>query len=117
MIEDDELLEKYNTVWDKASLGIRKEFDRELFYNKIFLKTKIKFHGDKITNFYDKKNPEADSNYTCLAIISLDSVLNKDGNYYSQVFWKECKYIGKRITRHVNDDLSDFSYCGESGEK
>ena len=33
------------------------------------------------------------SNHTCLAVISFDSVLKKDGNYYPQVFLKACKYI------------------------
>ena len=46
-----------------------------------------------------------DSNYTCLAVISLDSALKKDDNYYPQVFLKECEYIEKR---HINDNLSDF---------
>ena len=35
------LLETYNTIWDKASADIRKEFDSEPVYNKRFLKTKI----------------------------------------------------------------------------
>ena len=42
----------------------------------------MKSHGDKVTNFDDKKNPKVDSSYTCSAVISLDSVLKKDGNYY-----------------------------------
>ena len=29
LIEDDKLLEKYNTVWDKVSSDIKKEFDGE----------------------------------------------------------------------------------------
>ena len=41
-----------------------------------------------------KKIPKVDSNHTCLAVISLDSVLKKD-DYYLQVFLKECKYIEK----------------------
>ena len=53
LIEDDELLEKYDTIWDKVSADIKKEFDSEPIYNKIFLKTKIKFHGNEVTNFYD----------------------------------------------------------------
>ena len=56
LIEDDELLEKYNTIWDKVSADIRKEFDSEPVYNKNYLKTKIKSHGDEVTDFYDKKN-------------------------------------------------------------
>ena len=30
------------------------------------------------------------SNHTCLSVISLDSTINKDGNYYPQVLLKEC---------------------------
>ena len=42
LIEGDELLEKYNTIWDKVSADIKKEFDSEPVYNKNYLKTKIK---------------------------------------------------------------------------
>ena len=60
------------------------------------MKAKIKSHGDKVTDFYNKKIPKADSNRTCLAVISLDSVLNKrEKNYYPQMFLKEFKYIEK----------------------
>ena len=34
LIEDDDLLEKYNTIWDKASADIKKEFDSEPVCNK-----------------------------------------------------------------------------------
>ena len=50
----------------------------------------------------------AKSNHTCLSVISLDSALKKDENYYTQVFLKVCKYIEKKAIRHVNDNLSDF---------
>ena len=58
-----------------------------------FLKSQVKFHGDEVTEFYDKEIPQVDSNHTCLAVISLDSTLKKDENYDPQVFLKECKYI------------------------
>ena len=29
LIEDNDLLEKYNTIWDKASADIKKDFDSE----------------------------------------------------------------------------------------
>ena len=51
LIEDDDLLEKYNIIWDKVSADIKKEFDSELVYNKKVLKTKIKPHGDEVTDF------------------------------------------------------------------
>ena len=55
LTEDDDSLEKYNTIWDKVSADIKKEFDSEPAYNKEYLKTKMKSHGDEVTDFYDKK--------------------------------------------------------------
>ena len=78
LIEDDDLLEKYSTFWDKVSSDIKKELDREHVYNKIFLKTKIRSHGDEVEDFCDEKIPKVNSNHTCLAVISLDSALKKD---------------------------------------
>ena len=83
-IEDD-LLEKYNTIWDKTSAGSRKEFDSEPVYNKNYLKTKIKSHGDKVTDFYNKTIPKLDFNHPCLAVITLDSALKKNVNDYLRV--------------------------------
>ena len=74
-IKDDDLLEKYNTIWDKVSADIKKQFDNEPAYNKIFLKIKMKSNGDEVKDFYDKKISKIDSNHTCLAVISLDSSL------------------------------------------
>ena len=41
LIEDDDLLENYNAIWNKFSGYIKKEFDIKPVYNKNFLKTKI----------------------------------------------------------------------------
>ena len=57
------------------------------------------------------------SNHTCLAVISLDSALKKDETYYPQVFLKECKYIQKKVIRHSNDNLCDFSSSDESDKE
>ena len=51
LIEDDEFLEKYNTIWVKVSAVTKKEFDSEPVYNKNYFKTKIKSHGNEVTNF------------------------------------------------------------------
>ena len=81
------------------------------------MKTKIKSHGNQVTDFYNKKIPKVDSNYTCLAKISFDYALKKDEDYYRQVFLKECKYIERKVIRHINDNLSDFSSDDESEEE
>ena len=50
-----------------------------------------------------KKNPKFDSNHTCLAVINLDFALKKNNNYYPQVVLKKCKYIEKKVVRHICD--------------
>ena len=90
LIENGDLLEKYNTILDKVSADIKK-FDSEPVYSKNFLKIKIKSDGDEVTHLFDKETPKVDSNHTCLAVISLDFV-NKDGIYYLHVF--------KRVQMH-----------------
>ena len=52
LIDDDDLLEKYNTILDKVSGDIKKEFDSNPAYNKHYLKTKIKYQGDEVPDFY-----------------------------------------------------------------
>ena len=81
MIEDTDLLEKCNTIWDKVSADIKKEFDSEPVYDKNYLKTNTKFHGNEVTDFYDKIIPKLDSNHICLAVISFDSALKKNDTY------------------------------------
>ena len=45
------------------------------------------------------------SNHTYLAVINLDSALEKSKNYYPQVFLKECFYIEKKVIGHINDNF------------
>ena len=61
------------------------------------MKTKIKSHGDEVTNFHDKKILKVDSNRNCSAVIILDSALQNDENYCPQMFLKKCKYIEKKV--------------------
>ena len=81
---------------------------KSLFSNKIFLKTKIKFYYE-VADFCDKENPRVASNHTCLAIIRLDSGLNKYGNYCPQVSFRECKYNKKKVIRQIMDGLESYS--------
>ena len=84
------------TTYLKNIILFTADINSESVYNKNYLKTKIKSHGDEVTDFYDKKTPKLDSSHTCLAAINLDSALKKDDNHYPQVFLKECKYIEKK---------------------
>ena len=80
------------------------------------MKTKVISHGYEVTYFWDKNIPKLDSNHTCLAVISLDSALKKNDFCYPQVFLKKCKYIEKKVIRHINENLSDFSSSSSSDD-
>lgn len=54
----------FDTIWDKVSADIKKEFDSAPIYNKMFWKTKIKSYrdflqitGTEATDFHFKKIP------------------------------------------------------------
>ena len=81
------------------------------------MKTKIKSHGDEVTDFCHKKVREVDSSHTCLVIISLESAPEKDDSYYPQVFLRECKYIKKKVVRHIHDNLGDFSSSSDESDE
>ena len=72
----------------------------------------------KLWNFTIIKFLIPHSSHTCLAVISLDSALKKDKSCYSQVFLNECKYIKKKVVRHISNDLeSSYNDSDDSGEE
>ena len=70
LIENDDLLEKQNTIWNKFSADMKKDFDSEPVYTKKILKTRIKSHGDEVTDFYDKEILKVDFNHTLMKLLS-----------------------------------------------
>ena len=59
LINDDELLKKFNEIWEKVKNSIKKEFGSGPVYNEKYLKTKIKSYNGKInTNFHNNKIPK-----------------------------------------------------------
>ena len=56
MIEDDDLLEKYNTIWEKVSSDIKKEFDSEPVCNNFFSKPKQNLMVIKLKTFMVKNS-------------------------------------------------------------
>ena len=54
--KDDELLEKYNKIWEKVKTTIKTEFDSEPGYNEKHLIAKIKPYDGKINTNFHKNN-------------------------------------------------------------
>ena len=87
LIKGDNLLNKCYTIYDKITADVTIELNSKPVYNRFFSKTK--FYGDEATESYDKNFPKLESSYACLAVISLDSILMRDGKYHLQAFLKE----------------------------
>ena len=46
----------------------------------------------------------------------MDSALKKDENCYLQVFLKECKYIEKKVIRHIRH-IADLESSSDDSDK
>ena len=123
LIKDDELLEKYNEIWEKVKNSIRKEFDSEPVYNEKYLKAKIKSYNGKInTNSHNNKITKEGSQFICLSVILIDSVFRAGENYYPQLLLEECKYVvkEKKMPECITHDIeisSDHSDREDSDEE
>ena len=76
LIKNDEVCEKYEEIWDviKNKLGIK--FHSEPIYEKKYLKAKVReFEGEIRTNFLGNGTPKENMYYTCIACITIDSVM------------------------------------------
>ena len=107
LIKDDELLEKYNEIWEKVKNSPKKEFDSEPVYNEKDSKAKIESYNGKInTNFHNSNIPTEGSQGICLSVDLIDSVFRKGSNYYPEVFL-ECEYTvkEKKIPKYIIDDI------------
>ena len=77
LIKDDEVWEKYYKIWDaiKNKLGVK--FHSEPAYK--YLKAKVReFNAVIKINFFGNDMPNENMHYTCIACITIDSVMRID---------------------------------------
>ena len=94
----------------KNKLGIK--FHSELVYEYKYLKAKIReFDGVIKTNFLGNGMPKENMYYTCIACITIDSVMNSDKKNHPQIYLEECKYRIKRtqIPKLIKTELKSDS--------
>ena len=97
LVHDDEVLKKYNKIWDKISNLLKKGINSERVYNDKYIKIKIKIYNYRMnTNFQGNKIPKDNECCACLSVVLLDSVVNVDKKYYAQIVLEECKYAVKK---------------------
>ena len=102
VIKDDDVLDKYNEIWDKIKETLSIKFHSMPVYDEKYIKAKVReFNGVIKTNFLGDEVPKENKHYTCIACITIDSVMRMEKKNYLQVYLEECKYKIK-ITKMNN---------------
>ena len=84
-------------------------------YDKKYIKTNVREFNDVIkTNFLGDEVPKENKHYTCIACITIDSIMKMVKKIYPQVYLEECKYKIKRTkkTKFINTKLESESEPG-----
>ena len=117
IVKNDDVLDKYNEIWDriKDTLGI--EFHSMPVYDEKYIKAKVsEFNGVIKTNFLGDEIPKESMHYACIACITIDSVMRIEKKNYPQVYLEECKYkikkpkMSKFIDTELDLDLVRFRF-------
>ena len=119
MVKNDNVLDKYNKIWNviKNKIGIK--FHSEPIYDQIYIKAKVReFDGVIKTNFLGNDVPKENIHYTCIACVTIHSVMRMDKKYFPQVYLEECKYKIKKIQmpRFINAELKSDSDSDSEAE-
>ena len=108
LIKDDKVWKKYENIWDVTENKLSIKFHSEPIYEQKYLKAKVReFDGMIKTNFLGNDIPKENMHYTCIACITIDSVMRMDKKNHSQVYLDECKYKTKKMqmSRFINAEL------------
>ena len=108
LIKNSVVWEKCEDIWNVIKDKLNIKFHSEPIYENKYLKAKVReFNGNIKTNFLGNNVPKENTYYTCIACITLDSVLKMNKKYYPQVYLEECKYKVKKIItpRFINVEL------------
>ena len=96
MIKNDDVLNKYNGIWDKIKNKLNIKFHSTPVYHEKYIEAKVReFDGMIKTNFLGDEIPKENKHYICIACITIDSVMRME-NKYPKVNLEECKYKMKK---------------------
>ena len=110
LIKNDEVGEKYEKIQKKIKNLIKNKlkikFHGQPIYENKYLKAKVReFEGEIRTNFLGKGAPKENMYYTCIACMTIDSIIKMNKKNYPQVYLEECKYKKIQMSRFINTEL------------
>ena len=120
LIKDDDVWDKYHEIWCVIKDKLAIKFHSESVYECKYLKAKVRESDGVIkTNFLGNDVPKENIHYTCIACVTIDSVLRIDKKNHPQVYLEECKYRVKKtqMSRFINTELKSDSDSVSDSEK
>ena len=91
--KDDDVLAKQNQNRNKIKETLRTKFHSMPVYDEKYIKAKVrKRNGMVKTNFLSDEVPKENKYFTCIACITIDSIMRKKKKNYPQLYLEECKY-------------------------
>ena len=91
----DEVLDE---IWNKIKKTLNVKFNSMPVHDERCITAKVReFNGVIKTNFLSDKTPKENVHYTCIACMTIDSVMKTEKKNYPQIYLEECKYKIKKI--------------------
>ena len=112
MIKNNNILDKYNEIWEKIQEKLSIKFHNKPAYDQRYIKAKVReFDGKIKTNFLGNEILKENVHYACIVCITIDSVMKIEKKNYPQVYLEKCKYKVKKIQmfRFINAELESDS--------
>ena len=83
---------KYENNWNVIKNKLSIKFNSKPIYDQKYLKAKVReFDGLIKINFLGNSTPKEKMHYTCIACITIDSVMRMDNKHHPQVYLEKCK--------------------------
>ena len=107
-------MDKYNEIWDKIKGKLSITFHSKPLYDEQYIKAKVREFNNSMVwlkqTFQVMKYQKEDMHYTCIACITIDSVIRMDKKNYPQVYLEECIRIKKiQMSSFINAELESDS--------
>ena len=119
LVKDVDVLDKYNEIWNKIKNKLKIKFHSMPVYDETYIKTNLRESNDVIkTKFLGDEVPKENMHYTCIACITIDSVMRMEKKYHPQVYLEECKYrINKiQMSKFISTELKSDSESESESE-
>ena len=112
VIKNDDVLDKYNEIWNKIKEKLNIKFHSMPVYDEKYIKTEVREYNRVIkTNFLSDEIPKENMHYTWIACTAIDSVTRMEKKNYPQFYLEECKYRMKKtkIPKFIEAELESES--------